>query len=578
VPSGTPQILVDGVNINATNITIISPTEMTATIPASVTAAAGLHQISIDQPGHAATPSNPTSGITFSVTGPAPTLTSISPTHILSGSASFPLTATGTNFMCVPGPSETLIQFAGVLLTPTACTATSITVTVPASLVANAGSATVFAFSPGPGGGLSAPQTFTIPSGVPDMTISKSHTGNFVQGQIGASYTIIASNIGGGATTAPVTVVDTLPIGLSATAIAGTGWTCTLATLTCTTGNVLALGASYPAITLTVNVAANAPASVTNTATVSGGGESITTNDVATDVTTILTPATATLSTHALAFTNQGVNTTSAAQSITVTNNGGATLTFSSAPAITGTNAANFAVASGTTCTNGASIPGGGTCIINITFTPTSVGPFGPATLTLTDNASPSTQTATLTGTGIDFTLTAPTSAATITAGQTATFTITATPAAGGFPNSISFSASGLPAASSATFNTASVTPGAAPATTTLSIATTARGALPPASQRMPRTTPQFAVWSFALATILFGLFLFGRNNRQRRFAPAIFIAVALLLAITIAGCGGGGTTAPPPPTGTPAGTSTITVTATSGSVVHTTTVTLTVQ
>ena len=48
-------------------------------------------------------------------------------------------------------------------------------------------------------------------------------------------------------------------------------------TLTCTRNDVLAAGASYPAITVTVNVANNAPASVTNTANVSGGGQIITT-------------------------------------------------------------------------------------------------------------------------------------------------------------------------------------------------------------------------------------------------------------------------------------------------------------
>ena len=55
-----------------------------------------------------------------------------------------------------------------------------------------------------------------------------------------------------------------------------------LATLTATRSDALAAGGSYPAITLTVNVAANAPASVTNTATVSGGGEVNTGNDIAT--------------------------------------------------------------------------------------------------------------------------------------------------------------------------------------------------------------------------------------------------------------------------------------------------------
>jgi len=60
--------------------------------------------------------------------------------------------------------------------------------------------------------------------------------------------------------------------GLTATALSGSGWTTDLATLTATRSDVLTAGSSYPALTLTVSVAANAPASVTNTATVSGGG------------------------------------------------------------------------------------------------------------------------------------------------------------------------------------------------------------------------------------------------------------------------------------------------------------------
>ena len=50
---------------------------------------------------------------------------------------------------------------------------------------------------------------------------------------------------------------------------------------------MLAAGQSYPPITLTVNVASTAPASVTNTATVSGGGETNTANNTASDVTAI---------------------------------------------------------------------------------------------------------------------------------------------------------------------------------------------------------------------------------------------------------------------------------------------------
>jgi len=124
----------------------------------------------------------------------------------------------------------------------------------------------------------------------PDLAIAKSHTGNFFVGQNGATYTLTASNVGRGPTSGTVTVVDTLPTGLTATAISGAGWACTLGTLTCTRADALAATNSYPAITLTVNVAANAPSLVTNSATVSGGGELNTANDVANDPTTVLAP------------------------------------------------------------------------------------------------------------------------------------------------------------------------------------------------------------------------------------------------------------------------------------------------
>src|SRR6185295_12547365 len=104
---------------------------------------------------------------------------------------------------------------------------------------------------------------------LPDLTITKSHVGNFTQGQVGATYTLTATNSGFAATSGVVTVTDTLPAGLTATAISGAGWACVLGTLTCTRSDALAAGASYPAITVTVTVANNAAASVTNSAAVS---------------------------------------------------------------------------------------------------------------------------------------------------------------------------------------------------------------------------------------------------------------------------------------------------------------------
>jgi uncharacterized repeat protein (TIGR01451 family) len=127
--------------------------------------------------------------------------------------------------------------------------------------------------------------TISYDSPAPSLTIGKSHSGSFVRGQSG-SYTLTVGNNG----TAPtdgttVTVTDTLPAGLTATSLGGTGWTCTLATLTCTRSDVLASGGSYPPLALTVNVACTASGQVTNTASDTGGGDTDT--HTATDPTTI---------------------------------------------------------------------------------------------------------------------------------------------------------------------------------------------------------------------------------------------------------------------------------------------------
>jgi len=72
--------------------------------------------------------------------------------------------------------------------------------------------------------------------------------------------------------------------------MAGQGWTCGLPANpanVCTRADMLNAGSNYPPILVTVNVNSDAPASVTNIATVAGGGETNTGNDTASDVTPI---------------------------------------------------------------------------------------------------------------------------------------------------------------------------------------------------------------------------------------------------------------------------------------------------
>ena len=232
------------------------------------------------------------------------------------------LTATalsGTGWTCALASvsctrSDVLAAGAGY---PAITLTVNVSATAPASVT---NSASVSGGGDATAGNNTATDVTTITPLPADLTITKTHAGNFSQGQTGAAYTLTASNgAGAGPTSGTVTVADTLPTGLTATALSGTGWTCTLASVSCTRSDVLAAGASYPAITLTVNVAATAPASVTNTASVSGGGDSNAGNNTASDATTI-TPVFADLTiakTHAGSFT-QGQ--TGAAYTLTASN------------------------------------------------------------------------------------------------------------------------------------------------------------------------------------------------------------------------------------------------------------------
>ncbi len=126
----------------------------------------------------------------------------------------------------------------------------------------------------------------------PDLTVTKTHTGNFVRGGTGA-YTITATNSGTAPTNAPVTLSDALPAGLVPSSVSGTGWACTVTgqSVNCTRNDVLPNGASYPPVTVNVNVSQSATSSITNVAGVSGGGEFNAANSSASDPTSIVSSA-----------------------------------------------------------------------------------------------------------------------------------------------------------------------------------------------------------------------------------------------------------------------------------------------
>lgn len=122
----------------------------------------------------------------------------------------------------------------------------------------------------------------------PDLTLSMTHTGNFVPSGSG-TFTLIAHNSGDTPTSGIVTLTDNLPTGLVATALSGGGWSCSLSSVTCTRSDSLPAGGSYPAVFLVVSIAPDSPGAVTNSASATGGGETVIGNDFASE-TIVITP------------------------------------------------------------------------------------------------------------------------------------------------------------------------------------------------------------------------------------------------------------------------------------------------
>jgi hypothetical protein len=170
-----------------------------------------------------------------------------------------------------------------------------------------------------------------------------------------------------------------------------------------------------------------------------------------------------------------------------------------------------------------------------------------------------------------DFSVTIPNGSATIPAGQSATYTISVTPS-GGFNSAVSFACTGLPGASSCSFNPTTITPNGSPASTTLTIATTVRTT---ASAQPLSGITLAAITSFGFLGIVF-LGIPSRKRRSLRLAGSLMLILAIMPVV--ASCGGSGPKPPPVTTGTPAGTFSVTVNSTSGATTHTSVITLVVQ
>jgi hypothetical protein len=160
-------------------ITLVSSNTAVATVPGSVfTGGAGNTTATFTVTGGAVGGAstitatlvgfgNDTDTATATVTNPGPTITSLSPPSTVAGSGTFALTIIGTNFV-----NGAVVTWSGQAnLTPVTTTSTQITVNVPASYVATAGTPSLTVVNPTPCAPCaSAAATFTIDNPVPTIT------------------------------------------------------------------------------------------------------------------------------------------------------------------------------------------------------------------------------------------------------------------------------------------------------------------------------------------------------------------------------------------------------------------------
>lgn len=255
-----------------------------------------------------------------------------------------------------------------------------------------------------------------------------------------------------------------------------------------------------------------------------------------------------------------------------------------SATVLKGTDSAifNFSASSPYNFTGGITLSCSGNSPAACAFNPASISAGQNSVLTVSNlnSVTGSSLNFTVTGTSgsqsssvaitifiADFSIAASSPTATVTAGQTATYTLTIQPS-GGFSQPISLNCSGAPLAATCSVSPSSVAPdGVHPITATVSVTTTA---LSPAEvnpfftapgTRGPKDLPLFFGLVFASGIAMY----ISIRRRQMKF----LLALLVLSAITWIACGGGGSSPLPILKGTPGGTYTLNVTANSGGLNH---------
>ena len=187
--TGNSIVLWNGLNRTTT---FVSPSQLSAAIPATDIAAPGTASVTVLNP--IGTPGAGTSNalpfIINAASNPAPTITTLTPASAEAGGPAFTLTITGTNYL-----ASSMVRWNGANRTTTFLSSTQLAAAISSADIASPGSAFVTVFNPAPGGGVSNAAQFNItPAATLPPTITNLIPSSAQAGAMSFSLTVIGVN------------------------------------------------------------------------------------------------------------------------------------------------------------------------------------------------------------------------------------------------------------------------------------------------------------------------------------------------------------------------------------------------
>lgn len=317
---------------------------------------------------------------------------SISPSSLSYGAVTVG-TQSATQTVTLSNTGAAALNITSIASSSTDFTLAGGTCAVGTPVAASSGSCTVMLrFAPQSAGAKSGMLSIAHNASGSPSTVALSGSGSATSPVAQGSPTTLSFSQAVGSTSAAQTVTlsntGSAALSVSAVALSGTHASNYLIAsgTTCTAGSSVAAGSScvvkisftpsaVGARTASLGITHDDTAHSPSTVSLSGTGTTVAAGQVS-------------LNKTAMTFAAQSQNSKSATQTVTVTNSGSATLTLSSF-ALSGTNAADYAIENAdTTCTTGAAMPVNGTCVVGVSFTPSVSTGTRTATLTVSSTTS----------------------------------------------------------------------------------------------------------------------------------------------------------------------------------------------